>query len=436
MSKKQCFGSTKNITAVAVGLLIVASHQAHAGGFALNDQSATFLGTAYTGTSSAIEDASTGYYNPAGLSELCYSQALVSGTYINRDVKLENGTARNSLGALITGNNPTKPKANFFTGGGHLAWRVNKKLSFGFSVIEPFGQDIRYSNTDIARLMVTDYKITTVDLSPTFGYKFNHDFSVGAGLDFVKTNTTISSGVAWANAGPEANGYVINSANDWSLGYHVGILVKPWNNNKMGLVYFSKLDPKLSGTTQYSQTLDFGTPNSVNYTLNLPDRLNYSVTQGFSNRFRAMAEVEWTHWSRMKTMTLNYNSTGLPGIQTYNFRNTWRVGLGGDFNATQQLVIKAGLGYDQSPTTNTYRTAAIPDADRYLIAVGLKFAFNKYLAVTGGYSHAFYRSVTIAETGLNNALNRSPIDPNLSTLNANLKNSADIFGLQLSWNFA
>lgn len=433
MSKYQIARNIGNTAALAMCLLVI-SNPSSAGGFALNDQSATFLGNAYAGTSSAIQDASTGYYNPAGLSELRYSQVVISGTYLYKHIKLYDGVATNSLGDPISGNNPTKPSSNMVIPAGHIAWRVNNKFSLGLSVVEPFGLDIRYSNTDIARLMATKDKITTVDISPTFGYKFNRYFSVGAGLDFLKTNTTISSDVAWASIGPEANGFVINSANSWSLGYHVGILLKPWCNTSMGLVYFSRFNPKFTGTTQSDQTLDFDNPNSVSYALNLPDRINYSVMQNFSNKFAAMAEVEWTHWSRLKQLTMNYNSSALPGVQSFYFNNTWRASIGADYKATSKLVLKGGAAFDQSPATSIYRSAMIPDSNRYLLAIGAKFFFNQRLSMNIGYAHAFYINSTIAETGLNNALNPSPSLVNLSTLNAKVKSSADIFGLQLSLN--
>lgn len=428
----------KNIASLTLGMLFV-SNTVNAGGFALNDQSVTFLGNAYAGTSSAIQDASTGYYNPAGLSELKYNQILFSGTYIKKHIELTNGVARTNTGSLITGNNPTKPKSSLMVPAGHFAWRVTEKFSLGFSVIEPFGLDIEYSNTDIARLMSLKDKITTVDFSPTFGYKINRCISVGAGLDILRIDTTISSDVAWADAGPEANGYLSAAGKNWALGYHVGLLLKPRPNTKIGLVYFSHFNPRFTSNVTNSGLVLFPeTTSQASYTLNLPDRINVSATQYFGNKFNMMGELEWTHWSRLKTLHLNYNSSALPGIQSFYFQNTWRASLGADYYIIPKLAIKCGVAYDQSPATNTYRSAMIPDADRYLFAVGLKVPFNKYLTMTAGYSYAFYQNTTIAQTGVNNQLNPIPSSfaENLSTLNANVKNSADIFGLQISWNFA
>src|SRR5262249_56342450 len=56
--------------AIAVVLFLAASHDAAAAGFALFEQSARGLGSAFAGEAAAAEDASTIYYNPPPLTLL------------------------------------------------------------------------------------------------------------------------------------------------------------------------------------------------------------------------------------------------------------------------------------------------------------------------------------------------------------------------------
>jgi len=439
MLRGLCLRNVRNIgkaSVVTLNLLCFFSNPVFAAAFALNDQGVTSLGNAYAGTSSIADDASTAYYNPAGLPELKYTQIVAGGTYNYKYIKLYNATATNSLGTPITGVNPTKPTASLLVPAGHLAWKVNNKLSLAISVIEPFGLDIKYTPNSIARLMATQGKITVIDISPTIGYKINKYLNVGAGLDIVNTRTNFFSDVAWADSGAESLGFVnITGDGSWSIGYHVGILVKPWKNNRMGLVYFSRFNPSFTSNVISTETLDFGHTTKASYDLKLPDRINYSLVQGVSKKFDILGEVEWTHWSRLKYMQFNYNSTALPGIQSFYLKNAWRVSVGGDYRVTPKVVLKAGFGWDQSPVTNFYRSVLLPDSDRYLLAVGAKFALNQRVAINFGYAHAFYRNTSIAESGLFNTFNSSPNIANGSTFNANVKNSSDIVGLQLSCNF-
>src|SRR5437867_9421337 len=62
--------------------------QAHASAFALIEQSASGLGNSYAGAAAAAEDASTIFYNPAGMS------LLPGGTQISGGLALINLSAK------------------------------------------------------------------------------------------------------------------------------------------------------------------------------------------------------------------------------------------------------------------------------------------------------------------------------------------------------
>ncbi|MEH6502250.1 MAG: outer membrane protein transport protein, partial [Pseudoalteromonas distincta] len=72
---------TKSITLrTALALAVAAaSTQALANGVAINEQSASSMGTGFAGRSSSAQDASTVFGNPAGMSKL--DRAQVSGGF-------------------------------------------------------------------------------------------------------------------------------------------------------------------------------------------------------------------------------------------------------------------------------------------------------------------------------------------------------------------
>src|SRR5690554_3738165 len=84
--------------ALAVASASLFSSTALASGFKLNEQSASGVGTAYAGRTAVVEDASTVYYNPAGMSKLTRPEISVGGAYINIDAKFSNGERTNPLG--------------------------------------------------------------------------------------------------------------------------------------------------------------------------------------------------------------------------------------------------------------------------------------------------------------------------------------------------
>ena len=70
---------SKTLLAVAIAS---ASTISHAGSFGLIEQSASGQGVAYAGASAIAEDASTIYFNPAGMTRLSGSQVVIAGHII------------------------------------------------------------------------------------------------------------------------------------------------------------------------------------------------------------------------------------------------------------------------------------------------------------------------------------------------------------------
>lgn len=403
-------------------LLSLASQYAVAASFQLHEQSVTYLGNAFSGTASTAEDASTNYYNPAGLTKLKNPEAVLSGIYVRANVKLYNAHATNDIGGNLGYGITDHPKGNAVIPGVHLSANLNNRWSVGFSVVAPFGLNTRYSSTSIARYMSTKSKINTVDITPAVAFKFNEQFSVGAGFDAMYVTATLDQALFFG----VTEGYIQNTAHAWTYGYHVGGIYQPSCSTRMGLVYFSSFSPTLKG---HDYTLGFPSavpPTTLRAQIVLPERLVYSITHNFSDKWSGMADVEWVHWSKLQHLFLQYN-TGIGSYYKLENKNTWRVALGANYKYTDNFTFKGGLAWDQSPVQQQYRISALPDSDRYWIAVGIKFRMNKYAAFDVGYSHLFFKTCTIQQTANFGALQH--------VLTGNYKGSADLVGMQLTWNF-
>jgi len=77
------------------------SAPASASFFALAEQNGSGMGTAFAGGSAIAEDASTVWYNPAGMTRLTRPQLVVAGSYIDLNIKTNVISASSvSAGAL------------------------------------------------------------------------------------------------------------------------------------------------------------------------------------------------------------------------------------------------------------------------------------------------------------------------------------------------
>jgi long-chain fatty acid transport protein len=75
------------INGLVVGAMLAVSGTSAASGFALIEQNGSGLGNAYAGGAASAEDASTIFYNPAGMSRLSGKQITVAGSMIKPSAK-------------------------------------------------------------------------------------------------------------------------------------------------------------------------------------------------------------------------------------------------------------------------------------------------------------------------------------------------------------
>lgn len=92
------------------------SSLSYGAGFAIQEQSVTGLGQAFAGSAAVAEDASTIFFNPAGLTYLSHSQFIGALHYIKPKHEFtDDGSTINPLlgGAPITGNDDDGGKEAF-----------------------------------------------------------------------------------------------------------------------------------------------------------------------------------------------------------------------------------------------------------------------------------------------------------------------------------
>ncbi|HMA30527.1 MAG TPA: outer membrane protein transport protein, partial [Casimicrobiaceae bacterium] len=69
---------TRIATVIGAMLLAAAAGQAYGAAFAINENSASGLGNAFAGGAAGAEDASTVWFNPAGMAKLATPQAALA----------------------------------------------------------------------------------------------------------------------------------------------------------------------------------------------------------------------------------------------------------------------------------------------------------------------------------------------------------------------
>jgi long-chain fatty acid transport protein len=407
---------------------------AGAAGFALLEQNASGLGNAYAGSAAVAADASTMYFNPAGLTQLPGMQAVVAGAGIGVQTQFSGTASQTPPTGIPLGTNDGGNAGGWaFVPSLYFSAPIGDRWAVGLGVGAPFGLKTEYESNWMGRFLGIKSELTTINVNPSVAFKVNDSISLGAGVNWQKADATLSSAVI---LGPATQGVNELEADDDAWGWNVGALFKLGSDMRVGISYRSALDYTLNGnvttTTSSGATVAAGTfPAQAD--IKFPDMALLSVVQQFGEKWQLLGDLQYTNWSTIGTINVVNTNNGATRDQLrFDFDNAWRIALGANYFSSEKWTFRGGLAWDQSPVNDQNRTVRLPDNDRYWISLGAQYKFGKGGALDFGYSHLFIQSPDINQS-------KQQVLPGPLTVTNNVTgsydNSVDIIGVQLTWTF-
>ncbi len=401
-----------------------------ASGFQLLEQNASGLGNAYSGQAAAAENASTIYFNPAGMTRLPGTQISGALNMIKPSTKFENtGSAAPALRPL--GDNGGDAGGWAYVPNAYLSWQLTPRLWAGIGLSVPFGLKTEYNATWIGRFQAIKTEMKTYDINPSVAWKVNDSFSVGAGVSYQHVDVKLNRAVNFVLS----EGALALDVDDAQWGFNLGALINPGPKTRIGLTYRSSMGYTLKGTAAVTGAVT-ATP-SVAANIRLPDTYSAALSHALSDRWELLADYTYTRWSSVKAIPLVTTSASALGavgttLDTINFqfKDTYRVGLGTNFKWTGDFTLKLGIAYDKSPVDDAFRTVSLPDNDRTWLAIGGKYRVGKAGAFDFGYAHLF-----ISDGSINSRQGVAAVPNQKGNVVGNYKNSVDIVSFQYTHSF-
>src|SRR5690606_1484409 len=136
------------LSATLLGLGLSNVTSVYAAGFNLQEQNASGLGVAYAGSGAVAENASTIYYNPAGMTNLPGLNISLGGNYIIPAFKFSNdrsslpsafGTSNAQFSGAKLGDEGGDAGGGAFVPNAYISWQVTDRLFAGLGIGAPFG---------------------------------------------------------------------------------------------------------------------------------------------------------------------------------------------------------------------------------------------------------------------------------------------------------
>lgn len=421
---------------------IAVTSDAKAAGFYIQEQSVKSLGSAFSGSVTNLQDPSTVYFNPAGMTKLKGTQFQAAAHLLVPNASLSDTGSTYAGGATsMTGDDGGNPYEPTPVPNAFLTHQINDNFWAGVSVTAPFGLANHYGNNWFGRFDSINTELKVIDIQPSLAYKVNDKLSIAGGLNLQRSEARLSQ-AAYAGAGTEGIS-TLDGSESVAVGYNLGFILKPLPKTSFGVSYHSAIQHELEGTikTEGTGVADFDVAGEAE--LNLPEIVKMGVAHELNDKLTLQGQATWFGWNEFHDITSVTNEsfsilggaiTRNPGEMvssiTQGYQNTWTYSVGAEYKASDQWTVRGGMQFDETPTTDQYRTSRTPDGDRTWLSAGATYQMSDSLALDFSGTYIWIEDGTI-DVDRNNSFSTAV----QSEVKANTSGSVGIFAMGVTYKF-
>ncbi|RUM93571.1 MAG: hydrocarbon degradation protein [Thiothrix sp.] len=472
--KKRIYLST-----VACLLLGSVGGHAEAAGFAIIEHSASGMGNAFAGAAAVANDASTAWFNPAGLTLIKTPQLMVAGHLIDASSEFtDKGSSVSPAltgGAVvpgsITGSNDDGVPGAAFVPNFYYVRPLGDKVSFGLAINAAFGLETDYEDDWVGRYHGLNSALTTLNINPSLGWKINDQLSLGAGVSLQYVNAELSGaidstaaclGLAGTNSqllqactsaglGPgtqatlENDSKGKNESDSIAVGFNLGLMYSVNEATRLGMAYRSGITQSTEGDAKFTVNENFKpvleqinaglratnagkqffTDTDITAEVDLPPSLSLSIAHQANARLQLLGDITWTGWSSFEELRIKYASGQNDTATDESWEDVIRLSMGGNYQLDDKWTLRAGVAFDEEAIPDEkHRTPRIPGNDRWWLSLGAGLNVSKKIHLDFGFAHLFLDDFAADHT-----------DDNGYSFRGEYSADINIASAQLNWNF-
>lgn len=355
--------------------LVMLPASGRAAGYYLQDQSALGSGRAYSGEA-ADEGPDSLWWNPASIAGithpeldsnlagiLLWSKAKDQGSTIDRFGRVfPVGGSSSTSGVISNGLLPSGAAAVPLGGG----WSV------GLALTSPYSFITQYDTSSWARYAALTSRLETIDVQPTLAWRPTSWLGIGGGPNIEHTLAALSS--ALPNLSPlQPDGIESLHGEGWNVGYNVGLQLHLLDDRlTFGASYRSRIEHSLKGSLDIAGLTGFLAGQNFHAEgakaeFTTPWAATFAARYRVTPRLTLNAQIVHTGWSEFDAVHI---TQPLPASIPENYSDATSGAIGVDYAVNPAWTVRGGIQYDPTPTPDSGRDPRVPDANRWLFALG------------------------------------------------------------------
>lgn len=425
--------------------LMFISSPLFAGGFNLYEHGAksTALAGAFT---ARADNASAIYFNPAGIVQLDGWNAYMGASIVQPLAKFTGEDPYPGYGV----EEEAKHRL-FMPPGMYLTNRVHEKVAVGLGIYAPFAIGTEWDDPDFSGRYIS-YKtdLAGIFVTPSVAAQVHDMVSIGLNLNLVYSSVHMERII-----GQVFNGDLLDIArlkitgdNGIDIGFDIGTIIKPMPKMQIGLLYRATVNNTYDGGEAEFEQIMTGMPavdgqiaaglptaadggNTIGIATEIP--FPWQIVGGImyqpTDKVTLELDIIQWGWSEFDELVFDFAKEQETGdintpdnsvnVEDYEDSAQYRFGI--EYQATEQLALRAGYVYDKSPVPDKSVSVLLPDANRNDYSFGFGYKVGDMTI------DAAYMLVDFDERSTNGV--------STDEYNGTYKSIVNIFGLSVGYSF-
>lgn len=396
----------RGATFAALGL----ASSAFAAGFALEEGSARGNVTPGALTAAGGEPASL-YFNAATITELPGTQAEAGASFIKPWADVSTVNPYNGQKNVGYGHSKVWPLPSAY-----VTHQINDDFWFGFGLFTRFGLGAEFPERWAGRYSSYKAEILSFDASPQLAWKATDRLSLSVGLSVRYFDIELAQKIDAAGMyglrpynDPSYSPYDIDQnlhGDDVRPGIDLGLMWKVTDDVTFGAAYHSRMQFKVRGDAKWRKpdAVNAMAPaffedcyfTSRNYN---PDKFMAGLAWDATDRLRLSAGATFTTWHLYDDLLINLDHDMVPGRHQLSsqkeWHDAWRLSAGAEYALTEEVALRAGYTWDQSPINGSMPDYLVPGDNRSIFALGVGWSRGDW-AVECSYFYEYVEDFRVS----------------------------------------
>lgn len=373
---------------LSLSLVTLVSYSAFAGGYRVAMQGNKQLAMGHTGVA-VVGGAETMFFNPAASVYLEDRFNFSAGaSVLVADTKFQNKT--------YGWENKTRNTGTPFYAYG--SYKATDWLTVGLAVYSPYGSAVDWDQDWQGSHLVNNIDLKAIYFQPTIAVKVSKHFSFGGGPVFVNGGVTFNRNVSRSMTDEQGNrtDVTVEAKGVTAWGWTAGYMVNVDDHLRFGLNYRSKVIMKANdGKAHFHDVPAFGQSlfkdGKIKAQMPLPAELTVGASYEWDKWLFAF-DYNRTFWKLYGSLVIDFVDNPAVGksVNARNYKDSSTYRLGVQYKATEQLSLRAGWYFDETPVQEGYFAPETPRNDSKAYTGGLTYKFKNGIGVDLVFSYLHF----------------------------------------------